>query len=148
MYQLTYYSKANQNISQKDISDILNISTKSNQSQGLTGCLVFIENTFIQILEGDKFKIETLYKTLLADKRHTDLVLISKGYSSKRFFPEWGMAYCPISDKTSEAFKHFQRNLNLLLDLSQPTTNVENQFWIIVKLKLSQNRIPSQPGTE
>ena len=144
MFQLTYYSKAIPNISAKDISNILEVAIKNNKEHNLTGCLVFIDNTFIQILEGEKEKIETLYSNLLLDPRHTNVNLISKGESEKRFFSEWGMAYYPISKKTKGSeIELFHRNLDILLDLSQPKTDTEREFWVMVKMKLSQNRLVS-----
>lgn len=145
MYQLTYYSKAVPDITSKDINDILNVAYTRNREFGLSGCLIFMENTFIQILEGDQQHIENLYAKLLLDARHSNITLISQGMAEQRFFSEWGMAYCPISKKQKKLeYEMFHRNLNILLDLSQPKTETEREFWIMVKMKLSQNRLSNK----
>lgn len=142
IYQLTYCSKAVPHISPKDMADILEVAIKNNKENDLTGCLVFIENTFIQILEGEKQKVEDLYKNLMFDDRHREIKLISQGTTQKRFFSEWGMAYYPFSKKSKGSeMELFNRNLDILLDLSQPNTDTEREFWVMVKMKLSQNRM-------
>lgn len=142
MYQLTYCSKAITTISAEDIQDILHVSTNKNDEHGLTGCLVFIENTFIQILEGDKQKIETLYENILMDHRHTNVTLISTGDTEEQFFSEWGMAFYPVTTKSRiSEMQLFHKNLDILLDLSQPRTDTEREFWVMVKMKLSQNKL-------
>lgn len=64
MYELIYYSTANPTLNANDISNILKTSRDFNLKNDITGCLLYYNNEFIQILEGDRMAIKKLYATL------------------------------------------------------------------------------------
>ena len=52
LYQLTYRSEAKLGITAEDINAILRQSEANNPKYSITGCLVFNEGYFVQLLEG------------------------------------------------------------------------------------------------
>ncbi|MBU3012201.1 BLUF domain-containing protein [Polaribacter vadi] len=91
--QLVYYSIANQIISDKIIGDILETSRKHNSSKEITGCLLYYDNVFLQLLEGKKEDIDALYKSIKKDQRHFNVTLIAEEFVNERMYPDWSMAY-------------------------------------------------------
>ncbi len=54
MIQISYISTATKSMSQEDLEEILKTSRKNNAGSGITGMLLYMNNTFVQILEGEE----------------------------------------------------------------------------------------------
>ena len=139
MFTLTYESQANPTITNVDIENILKTAREFNSENGITGCLMYYSQRFIQILEGPEDKVKGLFENIKKDSRHTKVSLFSKDDINERNFPDWGMAYYPIDeDKMGlPEFEQFKRNLMLLADLSRPTNVTAILFWKKMKYLLS-----------
>jgi hypothetical protein len=61
--------------------------------------LLFRDNTFFQILEGDRTVIDSLFEKLLVDKRHTRVTKIIVESIEERSFAAWTMGYSKITSK-------------------------------------------------
>ncbi len=55
--------------------------------------LIYFDGTFVQFLEGSEERIDILFSKIENDKRHQKIVLLLEGFSEKREFSEWSMAY-------------------------------------------------------
>ncbi len=62
MYELVYCSVTVENIRLSDIQDILNEGRDFNSKHDITGYLLFFNNEFVQILEGEKEEVKGLLK--------------------------------------------------------------------------------------
>lgn len=85
MYELLYCSSASQDLTPNDITDILEISRKCNSEREITGCLLYYEKQFIQIIEGDKQLIKDLFANIEKDIRHENVILLGENKKEKRF---------------------------------------------------------------
>lgn len=142
-FQLTYKSKAIPGVTNDIIEDILDSAQKNNSKKEISGCLVFLENNFVQILEGDQKLVENLYNKIKKDHRHTDIELLCSDQSDERLFNSWGMLYCDDQDMlTDESIEEFKLNLLLLETLSKPKSASEIKFWRAIKdLLISSGKI-------
>lgn len=124
MFELTYRSVANSCSSKKDILEILNSAKEFNSQNKITGCLVFYEDHFIQILEGEKNIVKKIFKKIASDLRHTEVQVLSEGSKDTRFFPDWNQDIPENVD-----IKMFANNLLLLSEfIDKPTTTLK-MFW-------------------
>ncbi len=57
------------------LADILKASNRNNQRLGITGALLFDDDCFIQVLEGDRVHVMTIFERLKSDDRHCDVTL-------------------------------------------------------------------------
>ena len=130
VYQLSYRSKAATSFETKDLDPILASAVQNNERANISGFLIFHNNCFVQILEGSKENVISLYNTIKKDSRHHDLDLLWQGEADKKHFKEWGMTY--HSSKT-ESEKLFINNLLLLSQLSDKSTATLLTFWLAVK---------------
>jgi hypothetical protein len=139
MYQLSYASRATPEVTEDVISGILETSRDRNKAIGVTGCLVFHKLSFVQIIEGEKSHIQSLFEDIRQDKRHRDVTLLWEGKNLARNFGDWNMAYFTEGDLSSGSveMKNFERNLLLLSELSEGTTAALNMFWISVRKLIS-----------
>jgi len=140
MYTLTYESVATNKISGTEMEELLEKARANNQRDDITGCLIYYKGGFVQLLEGSKEKIETLYDKIKKDPRHKNVTLFSDDEISKRTFPNWGMAYYPIDENNTNKYEYeqFKRNLILMADLIEPTNVTSKQFWIKIKTMIAE----------
>jgi len=140
MYQLTYCSKASNDVNEEVIENILETARKRNETLGVTGCLVFHKHAFVQIIEGEKEQIQLLYHQIKQDARHREVVLLWEGINDSRNFNDWNMAFYSAVDglgKNGE-LRNFERNLLLLAELTDSATSSLNMFWISVRKLLTE----------
>ncbi len=92
-YELVYTSTVSPGVTEIDIANLLNSARDYNAKNNITGCLLYHNNNFIQILEGDKKQIKELYAKIKKDERHFNLVKIIEGEKNITLFKNWAMAY-------------------------------------------------------
>ena len=72
-------------------------SKANNPKAGVTGVLCFSEGVFMQVLEGGRNAVNTLYNRIAADARHSEVVLLSYEEISERRFGGWSMGQVNMS---------------------------------------------------
>jgi hypothetical protein len=55
--------------------------------------LCYDAGSFLQCIEGDRDRINTLYRAIIADTRHSDVTLLEYADVEQRLFGQWAMAY-------------------------------------------------------
>ena len=75
---------------------ILEESRKNNAKNGITGVLVATSDCFIQVLEGGRAQVSQTYNQIAADKRHSDVTLLSFESVPQRSFESWSMGEVTI----------------------------------------------------
>ncbi|MDE0472257.1 MAG: BLUF domain-containing protein [Ekhidna sp.] len=92
LFRLVYTSARSKHCNSKEIDKILEKSRNNNAKLGITGILIYTKDRFLQVLEGEKEKINKLYKTIEEDDRHGAPILRFCESVSKRYFEGWDMA--------------------------------------------------------
>lgn len=75
------------------VEDILRISRRNNQRDGLTGLLIVGGRRFLQVLEGPRAACDEAYTRIREDARHFALVELGRKPIEGRSFPEWSMGF-------------------------------------------------------
>lgn len=96
LHHLIYLSHATQPFSDDDLATLLDQSRRNNTNLGLTGVLVYGNNQFLQVLEGDEQTVRTLYERIRQDPRHRNVATFADKPIPERAFAEWGMAFRPL----------------------------------------------------
>ncbi|MDF4203826.1 BLUF domain-containing protein [Maribacter sp. SA7] len=140
MYTLTYESVATNKLKTPEMEELLEKARANNKRDDITGCLIYYKGGFVQLLEGNKKKINELYDKIKKDPRHKNVTLFSDDEISERTFPNWGMAYYPIDENntTKYEYEQFKRNLILMADLIESTNVTSKQFWKKIKTMISE----------
>lgn len=94
-----YTSRAVQEFTQDDITDLLRVARRMNSALGVTGMLLFDRCAFFQVLKGPPETVEALYETISADARHNRVTKIIQEPIDHRDFGEWTMGYSGASGK-------------------------------------------------
>jgi len=90
---LIYISTATKYYSKKELDVIWTHAKNNNSKNDITGILLYQEGIFMQLLEGHKDDILSLYEVIQNDSRHICEKQPLIGTSSKRFFPDWSMDF-------------------------------------------------------
>jgi hypothetical protein len=98
LIRLLYISRATGAITTTVTESILQSARVHNRVAGITGILCQGQGLYIQILEGERAAVNRLYSTLIKDKRHQNVELVSIEEIQNRQFPEWSMAHVVISE--------------------------------------------------
>ena len=96
-FQLIYASRAVDEIDNYTLLDILRISRERNTEVGVTGVLLYDQQTFIQVLEGEERDVEETFQRITHDNRHTDVITISTFNIPSRQFGDWSMGFSYVS---------------------------------------------------
>jgi AraC-like DNA-binding protein len=94
IFELSYYSNKESHLTIEDFNDVLHNSRERNRGQNITGCLVYHNNHFFQLLEGPKEAVLEVYESIQKDSRHRKVTTIYEGFKSGRTFEKWEMAFC------------------------------------------------------
>ena len=73
------------------LENILKTSRLANPENGITGNLIYHSDLFLQILEGPTEAIDNLYRKILSDSRHSDIVKLREAQFHTRLFDSWAM---------------------------------------------------------
>lgn len=100
------------------LHDIVVVAKQHNPKHGITGVLFYIEETFLQVIEGEEANLRSLMTNIEADERHKNLTYLIDTTVEKRGFADWNMDSFILKnnltfDKTtmSKLTENFSQNL-------------------------------------
>ncbi|MFO1328789.1 MAG: BLUF domain-containing protein [Rubrivivax sp.] len=99
LVRLMYASRATAALDQEEVHSILRQSRTHNPPLGVTGvlCVCPASRIFLQVLEGGRSAVNALYHRIAADRRHTDVELLSYEEIVERRFAGWSMGQVDMS---------------------------------------------------
>ena len=100
--RLIYFSRAEEVSPQIALQKIFQVSVPKNAGLAITGALGFTGRNYIQLLEGPRFAIDDLLRTLRADPRHSQLQVMLRGSTQNRLLPNWSMARVDLARAAPE----------------------------------------------
>lgn len=107
--RLVYVSRAAPGIGPRDAYDIIRVAQNRNSRYGVTGALILVDGHFLQVIEGDAFRIRERYARIAIDPRHTHLEVRQSGRIQQLSFADEWMALRhddEITHATREAFDY------------------------------------------
>lgn len=93
-FQLIYTSKPAPQLTEQSLIDILIDAQQYNQSEGISGFLLYRHEKIVQLIEGDELNVKALYHKIKKDSRHGDIVIQHSGFANTRCMPFLGMGLC------------------------------------------------------
>ena len=93
LVRLLYASRATREIDDALVSSIVGKAQTYNVEHGITGILCSSSqgNVFLQVLEGGRAAVNTLYASIVRDPRHRDVTLLAYSEITERRFTGWRM---------------------------------------------------------
>lgn len=120
LHYLIYVSQAVQPMSGALLDALLKRAGAFNRAAGLTGCLLYQDNYFMQMLEGDREALFALYDKIKVDARHRDVRIVMEGPARHRVFMDWSMALRGHAPEPNDpAFKQWQHRTISFRELAE-----------------------------
>jgi hypothetical protein len=92
------------------IDKIFEQSRRNNPARGITGLLCFVDDVFVQVLEGGRDAVCELFNTIVRNDRHHGLCLLSFEDIGERCFGHWNMGQVNIAKvNTALLLKYSER---------------------------------------
>lgn len=104
IFQLIYTCALSGDVACQDLESIAQTSRKRNFERGITGILLCKDGSVLQVLEGEKSVVMSLYDTISHDARVTNPLILIQRMTAEREFPKWSMGF-KNADETDDAFK-------------------------------------------
>ena len=96
MKQLAYVSTAVRLMTDNELTDILKVARRRNAENDVTGVLLYSDGTFIQVLEGQADSIDTIFDSIVNDKRHKNIIKLVDDKLDVKYFPDWNMGFAAV----------------------------------------------------
>ena len=96
MIQLIYRSAATVPFSERQLADLLTRARDNNAELGLTGLLLYDDGSFLQVLEGEREPLLTIYGRILKI-RHDKLTKLLERPIDERRFGDWQMGFVSVT---------------------------------------------------
>jgi len=95
LIHLVYASGAAPGLSESEILDLSCTALSRNEDLHITGMLLYVDQSFFQVLEGPKSVVEALFAKISQDPRHRNLIKVFEDPVPRRSFPDWsiGLAF-------------------------------------------------------
>ncbi len=77
----------------EDIAAILAVSRRNNAAAGITGMLLYHDQSFLQVLEGEEPGLSLCFDRIARDRRHRNLIVLSRDAVAARAFGAWQMGF-------------------------------------------------------
>ncbi len=90
---IAYVSHSRSPLEPKALSDILEVSRRNNERDGITGILMYHDQLFFQVLEGESRAVEQCYARICMDWRHSNISESLDETVEVRSFSDWFMGY-------------------------------------------------------
>ncbi len=119
------------------IAELLAFARIFNQENAITGCLLFYDQEFVQIIEGPQKIVQGLYDRIKKDSRHTNIIFLGQYPITQRAFSKWSMGYLDLSQNNATDKTHFVNNFSILSRMISEKSYGTKAFWYIAKQLLA-----------
>lgn len=75
------------------VANIIATARQHNGANSITGFLIVGSDWFAQVLEGEAQAVTSLFRRILADRRHTHVKLVETRFVRERLFADWAMGH-------------------------------------------------------
>ncbi len=99
---ILYSSKHSFDLSKEELNGLISEARYNNNKNHVTGILLYLNNAFLQYIEGPEKNIDTLYNKILKDDRHHSLSILESGLKPARKYEEWTMLFKKVSLQESD----------------------------------------------
>ncbi len=93
MIQVSYLSRATAPLSPERLLSLLLQSRRNNAARGITGMLLYGNETFLQVIEGEDAAVDALVERIGADSRHSGVKILTRKAVSGRQYSDWSMSF-------------------------------------------------------
>jgi hypothetical protein len=101
MFQVIYASVARVPFTAEALRALLARARTTNTGLNVSGMLLHLDGSFLQVLEGERDVVEKLYERIDRDRRHASVLRLVSRDIPERNFPDWSMGFFDASGRSS-----------------------------------------------
>ena len=94
-----YFSRSTKLLDENKLSALLEEWRHYNTGSGISGILLYVRGSIVQVLEGKTEAVETLFNKIKLDPRHTDVTRVIDRLITERLFTKWTMEYETVTSE-------------------------------------------------
>jgi len=94
--QLVYISTAREPLDDAVLASILTRARQRNVEYGVTGVLLYADQSVMQVLEGIPAAVDIIFRLVSNDPRHSGVTVVQDRLLARRDFASWAMAFQPM----------------------------------------------------
>jgi len=113
LVRLLYASRTAKPPTNKMIDAILDSSRRHNPERGITGILCHGGEIFLQVLEGGRTQVNSLYNLIARDERHQDVAVLHYEEVAERRFAGWTMGQVNLHKINSSLLLKYSERASL-----------------------------------
>lgn len=104
---IIYISQAVKPMTDRDLEQLLVSARENNKKEQITGQLLYKDQYFIQLLEGEEETIQRMFKKISKDSRHKNVKKISNMDVVLRSHDNWSMGFSNLDDSDDKMLEGF-----------------------------------------
>ena len=136
--RLCYISRSEDHLSDEELLDIIKESRQNNRHREISGCLLYSNKQFLQVLEGRPSQVMALFQDICEDPRNFDNQVLHLCQSSERFFESWSMICYKPSCEDFQSFCEEIQSISKIYSNLDRTTQYESLF-LELKRQIQEN---------
>lgn len=102
LHFLIYVSRSRDCLTQDEVLQLLRPFQHHNRRNGISGCLIYKDGEFMQLIEGNKETVLALRDRIRADTRHDNFRIVAEGVLHQRTFTDWGLVLLDLDHGSSK----------------------------------------------
>jgi hypothetical protein len=130
LMQIAYTSNSAREFSEARLAEMLSDFRRNNERDNITGLLIYYRQSFLQVFEGPKERVEQLWRHIRNDERHVLVTRIYHRAIDCRVFGEWSMAFENLDNDVDLYLDGFTR---LLSENSVNKSTPQNDIETLIK---------------
>lgn len=135
MIQIIYVSTTTKTPSESDLVKLLETARARNISRRITGMLLYSNNTYLQLLEGESKAVLDLYDKICRDSRNQGNTILQQSEVFTRDFPDWSMGFENLENYASDELPGFVEVFGGKLDKSIAVNNKTNAIRLLMNFR-------------
>ncbi len=113
---LIYVSVATEAMTPQALDELLEASRRYNERERLTGMLLYKNQRFMQVLEGEDSAVTELFEAVKLDPRHERIDILRYEHIPYRSFPDWSMAFQNVDEFDAGRYRDIEQLEDLQLE--------------------------------
>lgn len=137
MHHIIYVSQATAPFGDAQLRALLTRARATNAQHGITGILLYGNDQFMQVLEGEKAAVRARYNRIQQDPRHQNISIFVDNAIEARSFPDWHMNFSALPAQPFLELTNYVSWNNLRLEAissTQADTYIEHLMYLIKSL--------------
>lgn len=96
LIQMAYISAAVHPFNGRELSSLIALARENNSRLGVTGMLMYVNGSFMQVVEGPPDPVAALFDKICADGRHHKVHTLLQEPIQSRAFGDWSMGLAKL----------------------------------------------------